>query len=137
MPSTGHLSMPGRRSCSPASAGLGTGAHHPVCRSPSVELLPFAVRNPSATWSTRRRPRRGGRLPETARSPGRGRPAPKRPVDSAIRAGRQAPVWQNQLARPSMICVRLKAPFARSQWVCAAANPPRKRGALQIRYAPS
>jgi hypothetical protein len=48
MPSTGHLSMPGRRSCSPACAGLGTGAHHPVCRSPSVELLPFAARHPSA-----------------------------------------------------------------------------------------
>ena len=23
--------------------GLGTGAHHPACRSPSVELLPFAT----------------------------------------------------------------------------------------------
>ena len=52
MPSTGHLSMPDRRSCSPSDAGLGTGAHHPVCRSPSLELLPFAghtIAPPSAS----------------------------------------------------------------------------------------
>ena len=37
--------MPGRRSCPPATAGSGTGAHHPACRSPDVELLPFAAGN--------------------------------------------------------------------------------------------